>query len=68
MVWTLYFAFGQNAIQTVKDMLEGRETVEEVPKEPGNQRQGGECVFASQLGEGGSQEEVQKKPQLGTTQ
>jgi hypothetical protein len=32
----------------------------------GNQRQGGECVFSSQLGV--SQEEVQKNPQLGTTQ
>jgi hypothetical protein len=32
----------------------------------GNQTQGGEGVFTSQLGV--SQEEVQKKPQLGTTQ
>jgi hypothetical protein len=33
----------------------------------GNQRQGGECVLSVTTG-GVSQEEVQKKPQLGTTQ
>jgi hypothetical protein len=91
----------EEAMQTMKDTLEGRERVEEVPKIPnndgfsggkrhlrrcssksqgdltgvprtgtdssiqGNQRQGGECVPVQVRGV--SHEEVQKKPQLGTT-
>jgi hypothetical protein len=60
----------ETALRRIKEMkkefVRRLTTIQAMRQQNRNQRQGGECAISSQSGV--PQEEVQKKPQLGTTQ